>query len=84
MRSNLTRLLTFKELMMERTETSSCGTYTKESTNNGISSISRTGLRSQLRDNSTKTSVSMLIEPSILSLDYQLEDTSTIHMEETW
>jgi len=54
-----------------------CTTGMERSTSNGILSIFKTGLQNQQRDNSTKTSVSTLIEPSSLSQPYQREDTLT-------
>jgi len=73
----------FKERMILKTEMYLCGTFIEEPTNNGTLSIQRTGKENQAKENSTKTSVSMLKEISILSLAYQREDMLT-SSEETW
>ena len=62
---------------MLRIKTSSSGTNTEESTNNGMSSILMNGKENLERENSMKTSVFTLSDHSILFLNCQLEDTST-------
>jgi hypothetical protein len=52
---------------MMKTETSLFGINMVDSTSNGTSSIKINGREIQERENSTKTSVCMLIEPSTLS-----------------
>jgi hypothetical protein len=71
------------ELMM-KIETSLLTIDMERSTSNLILFIRINGRVNQLRDNSTKTSVSMLIEPSSSFLDWDKADTSISSTTETW
>jgi hypothetical protein len=65
------------ETLMPRIETSLFTPNMEESTNFGTSSMSTNGRESQEKENSTKTSVFMLIEHSTLSQHLSLEDILT-------
>jgi hypothetical protein len=60
---------------MLKTETSLSGTDIRDSTNNGTSSMLMNTQRNQRRENSTRTSVSMLKDHSTLSLNWRKTDT---------
>jgi len=69
---------------MLKTETSRSMLNTVESTNSGTSSMLMNGRENQLRDNSMRSSVSMLKEISTLFLNYQKTDTLILSTTETW
>jgi hypothetical protein len=69
------KLLLFKVELITRTETSSLKTKMERLTNNGRSSMLTSMRRSQLRDNSTRSSDFMLREISTSSPNCQITDT---------
>jgi hypothetical protein len=73
----ITKLLQFQEELTTKTETSLLKTRMERLTNNGRLSMLTSMRRNQLRDNSTRSSVSMLKEISTLSLHYQTTDILT-------
>jgi len=77
------RLWMSKATMTVRTEMSSCGTDITVSTNNGISYILMLCQLSQRRVNSIKTSVCMLRDHSMLSLNCQNTGISIL-LETIW
>jgi hypothetical protein len=68
---------TFLEGLIEKTRTSRCSTSMEKSTNYSISSMRTSGRRSQSKENSTKSLVSMLKYHSTLFLRCHQTDIST-------
>jgi hypothetical protein len=72
-----TRLLQFQVDLTMKTEISLLKIRMERFTNNGRSSMLTSMKKNQPRDNSIRSSVSMLKETSMLSLHYQIADTLT-------
>ena len=72
-----------QELLMLKTEISTCLTSTEELNNNGTSSTPRTGRVNQLPVNGTETGASLSTKTSTLFPLWDKEDTSTMSQEET-
>jgi hypothetical protein len=77
------RLSMFQVEEMMRTETSSHGRSIADLTNNGTLSMPMNIQLNQLRENSTKTSVSMFKEISSLFLNFQTTDILILSTTET-
>jgi len=74
--SRTIKLLRSKELLMEKTRTSLLTMPTERSTNSGILCTLMSGRESHRKESSTKDSVFMSKETSMLSLSFKVEDTS--------
>jgi hypothetical protein len=71
----------FQVVLILRTEISTCGNSKVESNNNGISSTSMTGRKTQPKETITHNLVSMLKKISILLPIKEKEDTLTTSLE---
>jgi hypothetical protein len=72
----------FQELLMLKTEISTCTNSMERNTNNGTLSIPRTGRVNQPLVNGTETGASLLTKTSILFLLWDKEDTLITSPEE--
>jgi hypothetical protein len=78
------RLLMSQEVKILKEDTSLLTPSMESLTNNGTLSMKMNTLKSQRRENLTRSSVSMLIEISTLSHSCQTTDTLTSSTTETW